>query len=115
MSDERRKQKRISAVIDVDWEGNVANYEARTSDLNTEGCFIDTIGHATVGEIINFRLRLPAEDGIELQAEVVYAFPNTGFGVRFINVTDDDRKRLEWLVKAESFRADRAENRRDAT
>jgi c-di-GMP-binding flagellar brake protein YcgR len=107
MSDERRKQGRVSAVIDVVWEGATAKYEARTSDLNSEGCFIDSIGHVSVGEIITFKLRLPAEDWIELQAEVVYAFPNTGFGVRFKNVSEAARKRLEWLVKAEAYRAEK--------
>jgi len=106
MNDERRKQERVSAIIEVIWEGATAKYEARTGDLNTGGCFIDTIGHVTVGEIINFKLRLPAEDWIELQGEVVHAYPNAGFGVRFTNVSDADRKRLEWLVKAEAYRAE---------
>jgi hypothetical protein len=107
MSDERRKQGRVPTVIDLVWEGAAAKYEARTSDLNTEGCFIDHIGNVTIGEIITFKLRLPAEDWIELQAEAVYAFPSTGFGVRFTNVSEAARKRLEWLVKAEAYRAER--------
>lgn len=109
MSDDRRKQPRVPAIMDVVWEGATAKYEARTGDLTTDGCFIDTIGHVTVSETINFKLRLPAEDWIELQGEVVFVYPNVGFGIRFTNVSDTDRKRLEWLVKAEAYRAKKQE------
>jgi PilZ domain-containing protein len=104
MTDDRRKQPRVPAIMNVVWEGANAKYDARTEDLTTDGCFIDTIGHVTVGEIIKFKMRLPAEDWIELQGEVVYVYPNTGFGIRFTNVSETDRKRLEWLVKAEAYR-----------
>jgi hypothetical protein len=50
------------------------------------------------------RLRLPAGGWIELQGEVTYQFPSMGFGVRFTNASEDDRRRLEWLVKAEGRR-----------
>ena len=105
MSDERRKEGRVPAIIEVIWEEAAAKYEVRTSDLNTGGCFIDSIGHVTVGEIINLKLRVPAEDWIKLQGEVVYVYPNMGFGVRFANVSDSDRDRLERLVKAEAYRS----------
>lgn len=108
MTNDRRKQGRVAALIDVAWEGISGKYEARTGDINTGGCFIDTIARVKVGEVINFKLRLPAEDWIELQGEVVYAKPETGFGVRFTNISSAaDRKRLEWLVKAEAYRAER--------
>lgn len=105
MSDDRRKQPRVPAIMNVVWEGANAKYEARTADLTATGCFIDTIGQATVGETINFKLRLPAEDWIELQGEVIYVYPNAGFGIRFTNVSETNQKQLEWLVKAESYRA----------
>lgn len=105
MSDERRRESRVPAIIDVIWDGATARYEARTSDLTTTGCFLDTIGQATVGDTISFKLLLPAVGGIEVQGEVVYAFPNSGFGVRFTSMSDADRKKLEWLVKAEGHKA----------
>ncbi len=109
MSDERRRAERVPALIEVIWEGASGNYEARTADLNTSGCFIDTIGRVTVGESVRFKLRLPAEDWIELQGEVAFAYPNSGFGVRFTNLAESDRKRLEWLVKAAAHRAEKQE------
>lgn len=107
MSDERRKFHRVPTLIDVVWEGGMGTYEARTGDISTGGCFIDTIGQAKVGETINFRLRLPSGEWIALRGKVTYEYPNMGFGVRFTDISDADQKRLEWLVKAETYRAER--------
>lgn len=106
MSDERRHQGRVQAYIDVLWEGASGKYEARTGDIHTAGCFIDSIGEVAVGEVVRFKLRLPNEDWIELKGVVVYKYPNAGFGVRFLSISSEaDRKRLAWLVKAEAYRA----------
>lgn len=110
MSDERRTQGRVPAYIEVLWEGASGKYEARTGDIHTGGCFIDSIGQVGVGEIISFKLRLPNEDWIEVKGSVVYRYPNAGFGVRFLSISsEDDRKRLEWLVKAQAYREQRNE------
>jgi hypothetical protein len=105
MSDERRSQGRVEAYIEVLWEGASGKYQARTNDIHTGGCFIDSIVEVAVGEIILFKLRLPNEEWIELKGEVAYRYPNAGFGVRFLSISSEaDRKRLEWLVKAEAYR-----------
>lgn len=104
MSDERRTQKRVPYLVDVQWEGATGRREARTCDLSSGGCFVDTVAQATVGEVINFRLCLPSGEWIDIEGEVTYVDESVGFGVRFINVTDDDQKKIEWLVKAEEYR-----------
>jgi Tfp pilus assembly protein PilZ len=100
MTDERRNQTRVPASIEVLWEGNAGKYEARASDLSEGGCFLDTIGHVTLGEKIIFRLRLPDGDPINIEGEVAYAHPSIGFGVRFTNVSESDQKKLDSLIKA---------------
>lgn len=107
MTDERRKRKRVPTLIDVVWEGATGKYEARTGDLSADGCFIDTIGQVAVGETINFKLRLPSGEWMDLRGEVIYEYPNMGFGVHFTDISDADRKRLEWIVKAEEYRAEK--------
>ncbi|MGH9967774.1 MAG: PilZ domain-containing protein [Pyrinomonadaceae bacterium] len=107
MTNDRRKQGRVPALIEVIWKGASGRYESRTGDLNLGGCFVDTIAQVEIGEIVQFKLRLPSEEWIEVQGEVVYSYPNTGFGVRFTNMTDSDRKRLEWLIKAEAHKSER--------
>jgi hypothetical protein len=111
MSDERRSEERVTAIIEVLWEGTSGRYEARTGDIHTGGCFIDSIVEVAVGEIIHFKLRLTREDWIEVKGEVVYIYPNAGFGVRFLSISSEaDRKRLEWLVKAEAYRTQKMNN-----
>ncbi len=107
MGEERRRQRRVPARFDVVWEGAAGRHEARTSDLSPGGCFIDTIAQAAVGEAVDIRLRLPAGGWIALRGEVTYQFPGVGFGVRFTQASAEDRRRLEWLVRAEGLRADR--------
>ena len=41
-----------------------------------------------------------------MKGVVVYKYPNAGFGVRFVSISSEaDLKLLEWLVKAEAYRA----------
>jgi hypothetical protein len=107
MTDERRKHSRVPVLFDVIWEGATGRYEARTSDLSMGGCFVDTIGQASTGETINFKLRLPSGGWLELRGEVTYEFPSMGFGVHFTTASDADWKRLEWLLKAEVYKTEK--------
>jgi PilZ domain-containing protein len=96
--DQERKHKRLPLLIDVLWEGAAGKYEARTSDISLGGCFIDTIGQVGVGEKVNFKLCLANGEWIELQGQVMYALERMGFGVEFINLSDENQKRIEELV-----------------
>jgi uncharacterized protein (TIGR02266 family) len=100
MNDERRQDVRVPLLIEVSWEAKAGNYEARTSDLSTGGCFVDTIAQVTLGEEVHFKLQLPGGNWMELQGQVTYAYPNVGFGVRFINLSEEDKKTLEGLISA---------------
>jgi hypothetical protein len=98
---ERRRHSRVSALFEVIWQGAAGRHEARTADLSLGGCFVDTIAQAAVGEAVAIKLRLPAGDWVELRGEVTYQYPNAGFGVRFTGGSDEDLRRLEWLIRAE--------------
>jgi uncharacterized protein (TIGR02266 family) len=98
MSDERRKNRRVPLLIEVSWEAKTGKYEARTSDLSTGGCFVDTIAQVNIGEQIHFKLQIPNGDWMELDGEVTYAYPNIGFGLRFFNLSEADQQKLESMV-----------------
>jgi hypothetical protein len=100
VSHEKRKHNRLPLPIAVLWEGAMGRREARTADISEAGCFVDTIGQAGVGEILRFTLGLPTGE-LRIQGEVVYEIPSLGFGVRFTDISDDDQKRLEELIKAQ--------------
>ncbi len=99
MTDERRNEERVPASIEVLWIGNAGKYESRTSDLSLGGCFVDTVAQVELGDIIALSLQLPAGESIEIEGEVVYTYPSMGFGVRFTNVSDSDRRKLELIIK----------------
>jgi Tfp pilus assembly protein PilZ len=109
VAEDRRHEQRIPVLMDIKLEGGAGKYEARTGDLSNGGCFVETIAKAEVGDRVNFKLRLPSGEWLDLQGEVTYEYPNVGFGVHFTNLSDDHQKRLEWLVKAERYRAERHE------
>ncbi len=100
MTDERRKNRRVPILVEVLWEGSAGKYEARTTDLSERGCFVDSIGHAIHGEHIQFKLKLPSGEWLEIEGDVTFADPRIGFGVEFRDMSDADKKKLEWLVKA---------------
>ncbi len=100
MTDEKRKHERVPVLVEVLWDGGTRRSGARTTDISEGGCFVDTMGHASVGEMIDFKLLLPDGEWITVRGNVVYELPRTGFGVRFTNISDSDRERLKALLKS---------------
>ncbi len=109
MTQERRNEGRIPVLMEIQLEGTAGSQQARTGDLSNGGCFVETLGKVALGQSINFKLRLPSGEWLELEGEVMYEYPNVGFGLRFTSLSDSQQKRLEWLVRAERYRAERHE------
>jgi c-di-GMP-binding flagellar brake protein YcgR len=100
MTDEKRRHERAPMLVEILLEGTTSNHQARTTDISEGGCFIDTMGRAAVGEMINFKLLLSDDEWIAVEGEVVYELAGTGFGVRFVNISDSDQERLAARLKA---------------
>ncbi|MGI9066739.1 MAG: PilZ domain-containing protein [Pyrinomonadaceae bacterium] len=97
---EKRKHPRVPMLLDVTWEDATSTHQARTGDISLGGCFIDTVGQATVGETISFRLRLPSGEWIGMQGDVRWELPGSGFGVKFKDLSDESQKEVAAFVKA---------------
>lgn len=97
MSD-RRTEKRWDVCLDAVWDGKSGNYNARVTDLSEGGCYVDSLGGAHVGEILDFKLQMPNGDWLELTGEVAHHTPSLGFGMRFIDLTEAQRKMLLALI-----------------
>jgi len=97
MSD-RRREGRWDVCLDAEWDGESGNYTARVTDLSEGGCYVDTLGEARVGEILNFKLQLPARNWLELSGEVAHQTPPLGFGLRFVNLTAEQTEALRSLI-----------------
>ena len=97
MSD-RRREERLEVCLDAVWDGKSGNYTARVTDLSEGGCYLDTMGEALSGEIVSFKLSLPGADWLELTGEVAHQSPPIGFGLRFVDLTDEQIEKLRSLI-----------------
>ena len=97
MSD-RRSEKRWDVCLDAIWDGKSGNYSARVTDLSEGGCYVDSLGEAQIGEVLSFRLQLPDGEWLELTGKVAHQKPPLGFGLRFVELTDEQHERLRSLL-----------------
>jgi hypothetical protein len=107
---ERRRAPRYKVNFPATWEGAAGARPGAITDISALGCFLLTdTERAERGGLIEIDLRLPGGGGIGLRGRVVYVTEEIGFGVEFCGFgREGDRKRLEWLIKAEARRAARA-------
>lgn len=106
MGTERRLAERIKVNIRARWEGARTRRDGTVTDISPAGCFVLTedIG-VEKRELIKLELLLPGGI-ITLWGQVIYKADEIGFGVRFApNIPEEERRRLEFLVKAESVRS----------
>jgi hypothetical protein len=60
--DERRSKPRLSVNLDAFCDGDAGKHSARITDLSEDGCYLDSVGEVTTGEIVCFRVLLPDDD-----------------------------------------------------
>lgn len=98
--DERRSQERLEVCLDAVWDGNRT---VRITDLSEGGCFVDAIGDTLVGELLTFQIQLPDGNWLALTGQVAHFMRPVGFGLRFVELTDEQREQLlsfiEYLKK----------------
>ena len=100
MSDrDRRRDKRWDVCLDAVWDSRSGNCTARVTDLSEGGCYIDSLNQPNVGDVLNLKLQLPNGDSLELTGEVAHQTPPLGFGLRFVNPTDEQLKKLRTLIE----------------
>src|SRR3954469_22789457 len=106
MGMERRLAERYKVNIRARWEGPRSRREGTVTDISTAGCFVLTEDMGVEKrELVKIELVLPGGI-ITLWGYVIYKADEIGFGVRFApNIPDEERRRLEFLVKAESVRS----------
>ncbi|HVQ39184.1 MAG TPA: PilZ domain-containing protein [Pyrinomonadaceae bacterium] len=95
---ERRIQPRFEVCLDVRWQGSATNYNVRIADMSEGGCYIDTILEVTKGEILSLSIMMPDHEWLELEAVVAHHFPRLGFGVRFVNSSEAQRRQIRSLI-----------------
>lgn len=90
MTDERRKHERKEFRKQIVLEFVSGKRQVSIADISMEGCYVDSIVEVREGEIVSFQLttELAAETFV---GKVAYLLPGMGFGVRFLELTDEQK------------------------
>src|SRR5215204_4347126 len=97
--DERRSKPRLSVHLDAEWHGAEERHSAQITDLSEGGCYLDAVGEVMAGEIVAFRVLLPEGDWLYLEGEVRHHHHGLGFGVRFVELNEEQTRNLRFLLK----------------
>src|SRR5260370_29050942 len=92
--DDSRKSVRVKCSISVELHSGGQIIWGRTSDLSQSGCFVEM--HIPLKVESKFEIVLWLDGTkLRLQGSVASTSPGFGIGVRFMNVTSQDREFLE--------------------
>jgi len=89
MTTDRRDKTRFDVRLDASWDGSRGTYNACVIDLSETGCYVDAINETIAGEILHLKIHLPHGELLELDGEVAHSFTSVGFGLRFVELTDE--------------------------
>jgi two-component system, chemotaxis family, chemotaxis protein CheY len=99
MLDQRHASVTVS--LDVVWQDSAGKQDARMSEISMQGCYIDTkVQGRNLGETIGFKVHLPGGPWVSLQGELINQEYPIGFGLRFVNLKENERKLLAQVVAA---------------
>jgi hypothetical protein len=95
-----REHDRINYLTETVLECTSGKREARISDLSTGGCYIDSIATVQEGELVSFEI--VAEPGVrlKLKGKVAYLLGGNGFGIKFQNLSDNERELIGRMVES---------------
>jgi hypothetical protein len=98
--DDRRSKPRLNVSLDAVWDSTKGRQSARVTNLSEGGCYLDTVGETLSGELACFRILMPNEDDwLYLEGEVRHYTPGVGFGVRFLDLNQEQEENLALLIK----------------
>ena|ERR1700675_2002474 len=85
------------AEAEVAGIGSGPGVTARISELSSLGCYVDTVNPFPVGEVLQVRIRFGCST-CELTGNVIYTHSGFGMGVRFGELSAENRATLDaWL------------------
>jgi hypothetical protein len=96
---ENRTQIRFEVSLTGRWEGSASKQNVRIGDLSLGGCYFDTILEVTVGETMFLSILMPNGEWLELRGVVAHHFPRLGFGVRFVDLDENQIRQIRSLLK----------------
>jgi len=99
---ERRIEDRIPYLLDVKCE-EFGPGLLRISDLSRTGAFIDTLNYVRIGSVLQLGFQLQDLD-ITVRAEVRHCVRSIGIGVKFLDLSADEKYFLSFVLAHQSIR-----------
>lgn len=96
---EQRTKPRFEVCLDVRWQSSATNYNVRIADISEGGCYVDTILEVSKGETLLLKILMIDGGWIEVEGVVSHHSPQLGFGVRFVNLMETQRRSLRALIE----------------
>ena len=92
---ERRKYERIPFIKDIMVDGAM---KATSAENSEDGLYVSTMQPFDEKTVINITIPFK-EEVFTLKAQVLYSHPGIGIGVEFIDLNDEQRRKLKELIE----------------
>jgi hypothetical protein len=93
--EERRGHDRSRLIVDVFFDGQDATGVASTKDFSVGGFFMSTKADLPKGALLMVRIPLHNGKQVVANAEVVYSNPANGVGLRFRDLSEQNKALIE--------------------
>jgi type IV pilus assembly protein PilZ len=109
--DDRRSHHRFDVEWAVDCVADDTFLYASITNISAMGIFVKTEDPATVGTTLVMSFEPPGYEPFKLEGQVAWVNvvrpdgdnPNPGMGVRFVNLTADERERLVEVIRTIAY------------
>jgi c-di-GMP-binding flagellar brake protein YcgR len=95
---DERKHQRFSYFQDltINFEGRTEQIKLRPNDISTTGMFINTEYLFPEGSVVyvDFMLAITRHK-IHVRGEICYSLPGVGIGVKFLEISPEDKRAIE--------------------
>ena len=98
--DNRRDGERVKTALRCHWglsEDSPRN--GNITSLSQSGCFVQTKANTTEDQTVYVSCWLPSQRWFALRGKVAYHLPKVGFGLTFLDLTEEQEKMLSFLIE----------------
>jgi len=94
----RRQHLRVPGPFDG-WRISVLQTPVQIYDLSPGGCFVNSLNEQKPGIRVVLEIELPGEGRIKVTGETLYAKPDFGYAVRFVDMPSDLAARIDAALR----------------
>ena len=98
LSVDRRQHARVLGPFDG-WRISVLPIPVQIYNLSPGGCFVNSLSEQKPGIRVVLEIELPGQGRITLTGETLYAKPDFGYAVRFVDMPTELAARIEAALR----------------